>query len=189
MRILVTGGAGYVGSHAARLLIAAGHDVWIYDNLSQGHRGACPAGRLIEGELLDRPLLVEVLRSRKIEAVMHFAAFALVGESVADPAKYYQNNVVASLTLLEAMRASRRRADRLFQHHGHLRRARPRADHRGRKARADQSLRLLQAGHRARPGRLRPRLWLWLRRLAVFQRRRRHARRAIWAKITIPNRT
>ncbi len=105
MRILVTGGAGYVGSHAARLLIAAGHDVWVYDNLSQGHRGACPPGRLIEGELLDRPLLIEVLRSRKIDAVMHFAAFALVGESVSDPAKYYQNNVVASLSLLEAMRA------------------------------------------------------------------------------------
>ena len=105
MRILVTGGAGYVGSHAVRLLVAAGHEVWVYDNLSQGHRGACPAGRLIEGELLDRRLLVEVLRSRRIEAVMHFAAFALVGESVADPAKYYQNNVVASLSLLEAMRA------------------------------------------------------------------------------------
>ena len=106
MRILVTGGAGYVGSHAARLLSAAGHEVWIYDNLSQGHRGACAAGRLIEGELLDQPLLVEVLRSRRIEAVMHFAAFALVGESVTDPAKYYQNNVVASLSLLEAMRAA-----------------------------------------------------------------------------------
>ena len=105
MRILVTGGAGYVGSHAARLLSAAGHEVWIYDNLSQGHRGACPAGRLIEGELMDQALLVEVLRSRRIEAVMHFAAFALVGESVTDPAKYYQNNVVASLSLLEAMRA------------------------------------------------------------------------------------
>ncbi len=105
MRILVTGGAGYVGSHAVRLLMAAGHDVWIYDNLSQGHRGACPTGRLIEGELLDRELLIEILRSRRIEAVMHFAAFALVGESVADPSKYYQNNVVASLCLLEAMRA------------------------------------------------------------------------------------
>jgi UDP-glucose 4-epimerase len=105
VRILVTGGAGYVGSHAARLLTAAGHDVWIYDNLSQGHRRACPPGRLIEGDLHDRLTLVEVLRSRKIDAVMHFAAFALVGESVSDPAKYYQNNVVASLNLLEAMRA------------------------------------------------------------------------------------
>ncbi len=104
MNVLVTGGAGYIGSHAVRLLMEAGHDVWIYDNLSYGHRQAVPDGRLIEGQLLDRPRLVEVLSAHNIEAVMHFAAFAQVGESVADPAKYYQNNVVASLNLLEAMR-------------------------------------------------------------------------------------
>jgi UDP-glucose 4-epimerase len=106
MNILVTGGAGYIGSHAVRLLSRAGHDVWVYDNLSQGHRSAVPAGRLIEGELADRDRLTAVLSNRRIEAVMHFAAFALVGESMADPAKYYQNNVVASLSLLDAMRAS-----------------------------------------------------------------------------------
>lgn len=106
MNILVTGGAGYIGSHAVRLLSRAGHDVWVYDNLSQGHRSAVPAGRLIEGELADRDRLTAVLSNRRIEAVMHFAAFALVGESMADPAKYYQNNVVASLSLLESMRAS-----------------------------------------------------------------------------------
>lgn len=106
MNILVTGGAGYIGSHAVRLLSRAGHDVWVYDNLSLGHRSAVPAGRLIEGELADRQKLAAVLGERRIEAVMHFAAFALVGESVADPAKYYQNNVVASLSLLEAMRAA-----------------------------------------------------------------------------------
>ncbi|HVW37314.1 MAG TPA: UDP-glucose 4-epimerase GalE [Pirellulales bacterium] len=105
MNILVTGGAGYIGSHAVRLLSRAGHDVWVYDNLSQGHRSAVPAGRLIEGELADCDRLTAVLSNRRIEAVMHFAAFALVGESMADPAKYYQNNVVASLSLLEAMRA------------------------------------------------------------------------------------
>jgi UDP-glucose 4-epimerase len=104
VRVLVTGGAGYIGSHAMRLLARGGHEVWAYDNLSLGHRAAVPAGRLIEGELMDRPRLVEALRSRQIEAVMHFAAFASVGESVADPAKYYQNNVVATLNLLEAMR-------------------------------------------------------------------------------------
>src|SRR5262245_21369031 len=104
MNILVTGGAGYIGSHATRLLSRSGHQVWVYDNLSQGHRGAVPAGRFIEGELMDRERLVETLRSKQIDAVMHFAAFALVGESVTDPAKYYQNNVVASLNLLEAMR-------------------------------------------------------------------------------------
>ncbi len=106
MKVLVTGGAGYIGSHAARLLQRAGHEVWVYDNLCLGHRAAVSAGRLIEGQLMDRPRLVETLSDRGIEAVMHFAAFAAVGESVADPAKYYQNNVVASLNLLEAMRAA-----------------------------------------------------------------------------------
>jgi UDP-glucose 4-epimerase len=106
VKVLVTGGAGYIGSHAARLLQRAGHEVWIYDNLCLGHRAAVSTGRLIEGELMDRPRLVETLSALGIEAVMHFAAFAAVGESVADPAKYYQNNVVASLNLLEAMRAA-----------------------------------------------------------------------------------
>jgi UDP-glucose 4-epimerase len=109
MKILVTGGAGYVGSHAARLLAREGHDIWIYDNLARGHRAAAETvapGRLIEGELLDRRKLTSVLREQKIEAVMHFAAFALVNESVTDPALYYENNVVAALSLLEATRAA-----------------------------------------------------------------------------------
>lgn len=105
MNVLVTGGAGYIGSHAVRLLQKAGHDVWVYDNLSVGHRGAVAGDRLIVGDLHDRALLVSVLREKWIDAVMHFAAFALVGESVSDPAKYYHNNVVASLTLLDAMKA------------------------------------------------------------------------------------
>jgi UDP-glucose 4-epimerase len=104
MRVLVTGGAGYIGSHAVRLLMRAGHDVWVWDNLSRGHRGAVPDGRLIEGELADRPRLEQALRKHRIDAVMHFAAFALVGESVADPAVYYSNNVVSALALLDAMR-------------------------------------------------------------------------------------
>jgi UDP-glucose 4-epimerase len=106
VKVLVTGGAGYIGSHAVRLLARAGHDVWVYDNLSLGHRAAVPDGRLIEGELMDRGRIVEALSSKRIEAVMHFAAFASVNESVTDPAKYYQNNVVASLNLLEAMRTA-----------------------------------------------------------------------------------
>src|SRR5438105_4540570 len=106
MRILVTGGAGYVGSHAARVVARAGHEVWAYDNLSRGHRAAAPADRLIVGDLADRPLLERVLREHKIEAVMHFAALAYVGESVTEPAKYYLNNVGGSLALLEAMRAT-----------------------------------------------------------------------------------
>ena len=104
MRTLVTGGAGYIGSHAVRLLAAAGHEPIVYDNLSQGHRRAVPEERLIIADLAERARLVAAMQYYEIEAVMHFAAFALVGESVADPAKYYQNNVVATLELLEAMR-------------------------------------------------------------------------------------
>ncbi|MCA9130549.1 MAG: UDP-glucose 4-epimerase GalE [Planctomycetales bacterium] len=106
MNILVIGGAGYVGSHTVRLLVRAGHNVTVYDNLSRGHRACVPEGRLVEGELSDRAKLTAVLVEKKIDAVMHFAAFALVGESVAHPAMYYQNNVTATLELLEAMRAS-----------------------------------------------------------------------------------
>lgn len=106
MNILVTGGAGYVGSHAARWLGRAGHEVWVYDNLSLGHEAAVAPGRLIVGELADEERLQEVLQGHAIEAVMHFAAFALVGESVTDPAKYYRNNIAASVSLLEAMRAA-----------------------------------------------------------------------------------
>jgi UDP-glucose 4-epimerase len=104
VRVLVTGGAGYVGSHAVRLLERAGHEVVVYDNLAIGHRAAVAAAEIIQGELADRPRLVDTLRSRRIEAVMHFAALACVGESVAEPARYYQNNVAGSLSLLEAMR-------------------------------------------------------------------------------------
>jgi UDP-glucose-4-epimerase GalE len=106
MKVLVSGGAGYVGSHAARMLSNAGHEVWVYDNLVFGHRGAVAPGRLIEGDLLDRPKLEETLKAKKIDAVMHFAAFAYVGESVTDPGKYYHNNVVGTLSLMEAMRAA-----------------------------------------------------------------------------------
>lgn len=103
MNVLVVGGAGYIGSHAVRLLADAGHDVWVYDNLSRGHRQAVPEGRLIEGELADRAKVVQTLQEKKIDAVMHFAAFALVNESVNDPSVYYRNNVIAALELLDAM--------------------------------------------------------------------------------------
>jgi UDP-glucose 4-epimerase len=106
MRILVTGGAGYVGSHAVRLLQRAEHEVWVYDNLSHGHRDAVPEDRLIEGNVGDRDKVEAVLREKSIDAVMHFAAFALVGESVEKPAMYYRNNVIETLQLLEAMLAA-----------------------------------------------------------------------------------
>ncbi len=104
MNILVVGGAGYIGSHAVRFLLAAGHQVTVYDNLSRGHREAVPDGLLVEGELTDRSKLVSVFREHQIESVMHFAAFALVNESVNDPSLYYRNNVIAALELLEAMK-------------------------------------------------------------------------------------
>jgi UDP-glucose 4-epimerase len=106
MKVLVVGGAGYVGSHTVRLLLREGHEVYVYDNLSRGHREAVPKGLLIEGNLTDRNLLIQVMQDKEIEAVMHFAAFALVNESVQHPAMYYQNNVTATLELLEAMRSA-----------------------------------------------------------------------------------
>src|SRR5205809_6505550 len=104
MRILITGGAGYIGSHAVKLFLARGHDVWVYDNLSKGHRQAVPAERLIVGDLNETQRLDHALLMNRIEAVVHFAAFAFVGESVREPAKYYQNNLVNTLNLLECVR-------------------------------------------------------------------------------------
>lgn len=104
MRVLVTGGAGYVGSHAAKLLAANGHEVVIVDNLSEGHRRATGTLPLEVVDLHDRVRLASLMKDRRTEAVMHFAAFAYVGVSVLDPAKYYQNNVVGTLSLLDAMR-------------------------------------------------------------------------------------
>lgn len=106
MRVLVTGGAGYVGSEGAWHLVDKGHEVLIYDDLSRGHAKSVAGLPLIRGSLHDRTTLEAVMNDERIEAVVHFAAYALVAESVADPASYYQNNVAGSLTLLAAMRAS-----------------------------------------------------------------------------------
>lgn len=106
MRILVTGGAGYIGSHAVRHFLEQDHEVWVYDNLSAGHGAAVPESRLIVADLSERERLAAVLRDKQIEAVVHFAALAYVGESVEQPLKYYRNNVTNTLTLLEAMRST-----------------------------------------------------------------------------------
>ena len=104
MRILVTGGAGYIGSHAVRLFMDRGHDVWIYDNLRFGHRAAVLDERLVVGDLSETARLEHLMLEQRIEAVVHFAASTFVGESVLHPAKYYQNNVINTLSLMECMR-------------------------------------------------------------------------------------
>jgi UDP-arabinose 4-epimerase len=102
--IFVTGGAGYIGSHVCKALALAGYLPVTFDNLIRGHRWAVRWGPLIEGDILDRAALRQALNQFSPAAVMHFAAFAYVGESVGDPGKYYSNNVLGSLTLLETMR-------------------------------------------------------------------------------------
>lgn len=104
MKVLVTGGAGYIGSHACKALAASGHQPIVYDNLSEGHRWAVRWGPLEVGDISDFLRLTEVFEKHRPDAVMHFAARAYVGESISDPAKYYNNNVGGTLCLLRAMR-------------------------------------------------------------------------------------
>lgn len=101
--LLVTGGAGYIGSHTAHYLLSQGHHVVVADNLSRGYAHNVPEGRLRRVSLQDQPALTQILREESIEAVVHFAAFIAVGESTQKPELYFQNNVGASLCLLNAM--------------------------------------------------------------------------------------
>jgi UDP-glucose-4-epimerase GalE len=103
--VLVTGGAGYIGSHAAKALGCAGYRVVVYDNFSAGHRGAVKYGELVEGDIADVAAVRAVLRRHDVSGVMHFAAFLDVGESVREPIRYYRNNVAGALCVLEAMAA------------------------------------------------------------------------------------
>ena len=104
--ILVTGGAGYIGSHTALALAEAGYRPIVYDNFSHGHRWAVQWGPLIEGDLSDGEKLIATIREFDISAVLHFASFIFVGESMSDPGKYFANNVGGTLSLLEAVRAA-----------------------------------------------------------------------------------
>ena len=104
MRIFVTGGAGYIGSHVVKALGKERHELLIYDNLSTGHEWAVLSGRLLRGDLADRPAVREALRDFRPDAVMHFAASIQVEESVREPLAYYRNNVINTLNLLDAMR-------------------------------------------------------------------------------------
>jgi UDP-arabinose 4-epimerase len=105
-RVLVTGGAGYIGSHACKALAAAGHRPVAFDDLSTGHRRAVKWGPLIAGDILDRTALDAAIAEHRPEAVLHFAAHAYVGESVENPARYYRNNIAGTLVLLDAMLAA-----------------------------------------------------------------------------------
>jgi UDP-glucose-4-epimerase GalE len=106
MNILVTGGAGYIGSHTAKLLATRGHQPIVFDDLTQGHEWAVKWGPLERGTLVDAERLRDVFARHRIEAVVHFAASALVGESMSNPSKYFPNNAFGTLTLLDAMRAA-----------------------------------------------------------------------------------
>src|SRR5256886_6669669 len=107
MRILVVGGAGYIGSVCAELLLDQDHGVTIFDNLSEGHRRALdPRGEFVEGDLVDRQSIEKTLAKQRPDAVMHFAANALVGESMQNPSKYFRNNIANGLNLLDAIVAA-----------------------------------------------------------------------------------
>ncbi len=103
MRVLVTGGAGYIGSHTAKALAETGFEPIVYDNLSEGHRWAVQWGPLVEANLSDRSRLQEALQQHSIEAVIHFAAHAYVGESMREPRRYFQNNITDALVLLDTL--------------------------------------------------------------------------------------
>lgn len=104
MAVMVTGGAGYIGSHTVAALLEKGEDVVVVDNLSQGHRQAVLGGKLYTGDLRDEEFMTRVFAGNEIDGVIHFAASSLVGESMADPGKYYHNNVYGTLCLLEQMK-------------------------------------------------------------------------------------
>jgi UDP-glucose 4-epimerase len=103
MKVLIVGGAGYIGSHMVKLLLDTGHEVLILDNLETGHRDAVLGGQFVHGDIADRALLDELLSRHRVDGVMHFASYIQVGESVRLPGKYYRNNFANTVNLLDAM--------------------------------------------------------------------------------------
>ena len=152
--ILVTGGAGYVGAHTCKALRRAGFTPVVFDNLSTGHRSFVRWGPFVPGDIRDTDAVRHTIGAYQIEAVLHFAASAYVGESVADPQKYYENNVGGSLSLLRAMLESRLPKACVFQHLRHLWRASRNPHWRDDAAKSREPLWRLQGHGRAHPSRL-----------------------------------
>ena len=113
-RVLVTGGAGFIGSHTCKALAAAGIEPITLDNLESGHRDAVRWGPLVVADIADRTAVATTIAQYEPEAVIHFAAYAYVGESVSDPSKYYRNNVAGTIALLDACRSADVRSTTLF---------------------------------------------------------------------------
>ena len=173
MQVLVTGGAGYIGSIVTEALLRGGHTVIVYDNFSKGHRDAVvPPATLVEADLLDPRALREVLEGYRIEAVVHMAADSLVGESMQDPSKYYRSNLQAGLSLFDMMKLAASAAGVLV-HRGGLRRAAETADRGRRSCPADEPLRRYETRVRTGAPLVRPRAWITIRQPPVFQCRRR----------------
>ena len=186
--VFVTGGAGYIGSHACKVLARAGYEPVVFDNLSRGHREAVRWGPLVEGDLADREELVAALREHRVSAVMHFAAYAYVGESVADPA-----SCITAITSQAPSRCSRRCARSGWTRSSFRRLAPPTAsrsdsDPRNRAAAPGQPVWRDQARDRAGAALVRGGLSTTVDFAALFQCRRRRPRRSRSANFTSPRR-
>ena len=187
MKLLVTGGAGYIGGVVATQLLAAGHEVTVLDNLSKGHREAVPAGaRFVEADVLDEAV-VRAVADEGFDGVLHFAAPIVVPESVAQPERYFRVIVGGSLNLLDAMRAAGVGRIVFSSSSGGVWAARRDADHRDGGHTADESLRLGQAGGGPPARRGGPRPWVGGGEPALLQCRRRQ--RVTAARSTSPRRT
>ena len=178
MNVLVTGGAGYIGSHTVRALLERGCRVVVLDNLSRGHRGAVPDGvRLVVEDIHHVDAVSALLTEEGIDAVMHFAAHSQVGESMEKPTIYYDNNVVGSYCLLEAVRRAGVKYVVFFLDGSCVRRAGADADYGRYALLPDERIRPDEAHDRADAGAVQPGLRLAVCGAAVFQRCRRVPRR------------
>jgi dTDP-D-glucose 4,6-dehydratase len=170
MKVLVTGGAGYIGSVVTERLLAEGHETTVLDDLSEGHRDAIPAAAsFVEVDLRDRAALRGALAGRSFEAVMHLAASCLVGEPMENPGKYFENNLSAGVNLLEETMP-------LGVDRGDLRRSRDDPHHRGLSDRTDELVRSVEAPLRECPRLVLAAEGTQVDRTALFQRSRRGLR-------------